>query len=397
MKVLHVIPSISPLRGGPSQAVIEMVRTVRKEGIDAYVIATQDNGIFRNPELPLNEWFSYKGVPLFLHACIDSKLRGIREFQISPSLISWLATNIGNYDIVHFHAIFSFPTSFGMLVARLRKVPYIVRTIGQLNSWSLSQGALKKRLMLWLIERRNLEKASAIHVTSTFELNDVRLLGLSNKIINLGVGVNIPQAVDQMDRIHANSVHRKTRFLFLSRIHPKKQLGLLLESLELLRYEMEENDWELIIAGTGEANYIEVLKKQALQRGLQEHLTWSGHVTGHDKDEIMKSSDWFVLLSSSENFGISAVEAMAASLPIIITKNVGISEDVLKYKAGYVCSENIREIASLLRFVLKSKDHDDMRKSARRLVEENYSWKSIGQSLSSVYKDYSHNPFFPKQ
>ena len=108
MKVLHVIPSISPLRGGPSQAVIEMVRALREEGIDACVVATQDNGKYRNPDLPTNTWFNYMDIPLFLHKCIDSRFRALREFQISSSLIRWLYANIEDMILFIFTQSFHF-------------------------------------------------------------------------------------------------------------------------------------------------------------------------------------------------------------------------------------------------------------------------------------------------
>jgi glycosyltransferase involved in cell wall biosynthesis len=396
MKVLHVIPSISPLRGGPSQAVIEMVRALRQQGIDACVVATQDNGKYRNPDLPTNTWFNYMDIPLFLHQCIDSRFRALREYQVSLSLISWLYANIKEYDIVHFHAIFSFPTTIGMLVARYKRIPYIVRTIGQLNSWSLQQGAFKKKLMLECIERGNLENAKAIHVTSKYELDDIRLLGLSNRCINLGVGVVIPQEACTNNKYPQNKEH-KIRFLFLSRIHPKKQLELLFESLEILKYEYHENGWELVIAGSGDGHYIKQLRNTSNQRRIQEHLVWMGHVTGGDKENVLRTTDWFVLLSSSENFGISAVEAMAASLPIIITANVGISKEVLEYNAGFICKESPKEIAQVFKFILNNSVHETMGLSARRLVEENYSWIYISKSLLKIYKTYSHKTVFSEQ
>ena len=384
MKVLHVIPSISPLRGGPSQAVIEMVRALRYEGVDACIVSTVDNGIYKDPELPTNTWFEYMGVPLLLHKCLDSRVKVIREFIISPSLIRWLAKEIHAYDIVHFHAIFSFTTTFGMLLARKKEVRYIVRTIGQLNPWSLRQGLVKKRLMMALIERGNLTNAAAIHVTSGYELKDIELLRIDNTCINLGVGVNVPcnspRKIEDVDVLS-----RRVEFLFLSRIHPKKQLELLLDSLTILKNDRLQHNWGLTIAGSGEEAYVHYLKQKASNYGIAKHLTWKGHVRGDDKTKILGMCDWFVLLSASENFGISVVEAMAASLPVIITENVGIAEKVVEYNAGFVCQEDSLQIAQLFHTILLQVDNRTMGCAARRLVEENYSWSYIGKTLCGYY------------
>jgi len=384
MRVLHIIPSISPLRGGPSQAVIEMVKALRSEGVDACIVTTQDNGIYRNPELTTGKWILYEDVPVLLHSCIDSKMRAIREYLISPSFTYWLIKNIDQYDLIHFHAIFSFPSTIGMAIARIKEVPYIVRTIGQLSHWGLKQGFLRKKLMIKLIEGGNLKHARAIHVTSNYERRDLESLGLDSDSFVLGLGVNLSQP-----STHSCRINKNVSFLYLSRIHQKKQIELLFQALSILKSNLHEENWELSIAGSGEANYIKKLKKEAEVLGISEHLFWRGHVSGSAKQDLFKNSDWFVLTSASENFGISVVEAMAASIPVIITESVGISDKVLKYSAGYICQEKPEEIAEVLRKATERFKIDEMSKAARKLVEENYSWAYIGRSLSKLYSDLS--------
>jgi hypothetical protein len=145
LRVLHVIPSISPRRGGPSNAVIHMVKALLDEGVDASILTTSDNGCYRQLDLPTGKWFMYRDVKVLIQPCIDSNFRWIKEFLISLQLTRWLLINISQYDVVHVHALFSYPSTVTMLIARLRQVPYILRTIGQLNDWSLSQGAFKKK------------------------------------------------------------------------------------------------------------------------------------------------------------------------------------------------------------------------------------------------------------
>jgi len=386
MKVLHVIPSISPLRGGPSKAVIEMVRAVRSEGIDACILTTQDNGVYRNPDLPTGKWILYEDVPILLHSCIDSRIRALREYLISPALTQWLIKNIDQYDLIHFHAVFSFPSTVGMAIARLRRVPYIIRTIGQLSPWSLNQGSLRKKFMIGIIEGANLRHANAIHVTSNYELKDLELLGLDSNGFILGLGVDLPyqtfnttNATDQSDK--------EVSFLYLSRIHPKKQIELLFEALRILKFELHEGNWKLDLAGTGETDYLEKLKTKAKALCIEGHLIWHGHVSGGEKLDLLEKSDWFVLTSASENFGISVVEAMAASIPVIITQSVGISDKVFQYSAGYICKENPQAIAEFLRKAIQGYNKREMSAAARKLVEEKFSWQYIGKTLANLYSD----------
>lgn len=385
MKVLHVIPSINPLRGGPSQAIIEMVRALRTEGIDACIVTTQDNGIYRNKDIPLNQWIMYEGVPTLVHSCLDSRIRGVREFLFSLSFGYWLIKNVSTYDMVHIHAIFSFPSTISMLFSRIKGVPYIVRTIGQLNSWSLNQSALRKIIMMALVERKNLYHAKAIHVTSKYELQDLESLGLGRNCFILGLGVDMPNVCNSKEDGVSDNRAKRVRLLFLSRIHPKKQLELLLSALAILKHDIKEERWELAIAGSGEPSYIEMLKGKSTDLGIEEHIIWHGHVAGEAKRELFHSSDWFVLPSASENFGISVVEAMASALPVVITENTGISEKVIEYSAGYICSEKPWDFAQVLSTAINNPESKSMGKHATVLVAENFSWTLIAKTLSDLY------------
>ena len=382
MKVLHIIPSVSPLRGGPSQAVIEMVRALRSEGIDASIVTTEDNGIYRNKEIPINEWIQYRDIPILVHSCMNSRFRSVREYLVSFSLAYWLIKNINSYDVIHIHALFSFPSTISMLIARISGIPYIIRTIGQLNSWSLKQSAIRKRIMMILVERANLDHAKAIHVTSNYERKDLEGISLGEKCFILGLGVYLPSLGTNEDKDLSTE---KSRLLFLSRIHPKKQIELLFSALAMLKYIIKEDRWELAVAGAGDESYIELLKGKSKELGIEKNIAWHGHVAGEAKQKLISSSDWFVLPSASENFGISVVEAMASALPVVISNNTGISDKVIDYMAGYICNDDPLNLAHVLLRAINTPDYKKMSKSARKLVEDNYSWKSIGKTLAQFY------------
>jgi glycosyltransferase involved in cell wall biosynthesis len=361
-----------------------MVRAIRKEGVDACIVTTQDNGIYRKPQLPADSWILYEDVPVLLHSCIDSRIRAIREYLISPAFAQWLIRNIDQYDLIHFHAIFSFPSTVGMAIARIKGIPYIVRTIGQLSPWSLKQGLLRKKLMMGIIESGNLKHANAIHVTSNNELQDLKLLGFESTVFTMGLGVSLPVQSFQKNSPSAQK-DKKLSFLYLSRIHPKKQIELLFQALSILKLKLHEENWELALAGTGEVGYLEKLKKEAEALCIEGHLVWHGHVSGSEKLDLLGKSDWFVLTSASENFGISVVEAMAASIPVIITESVGIAEKVRNYSAGYICQDRPEEIAEILRKAIQGHNTVQMSTAARKLVEEEFSWPCIGKSLTNLY------------
>jgi hypothetical protein len=213
LRVLHVIPSISPLRGGPSRAVIDMVAALRLQDVDAAILTTNDHGPGLHPELVTGRWQWHQGVPVLAFPRWSPPVAALREFAFSPALSLWLARHLKDYDLLHIHALFSYPSTSAMAQARWAGVPYILRSIGQLSPWSLAQSPGRKRLMLGLIERRNLQRAALLHFTTKAERDEAACLGLVPPSLVLPLGVRGPdlpaQPADHMGP--AAPVH----FLFL--------------------------------------------------------------------------------------------------------------------------------------------------------------------------------------
>ena len=150
MKVLHVIPSIASVRGGPSQAVLEMVTALRHLNIDAEIATTNDNGD-QVLDIPLHQKTEYNGIPSYFFANFPAKT--LPRYAIPYRFIQWLLNHGNEYDLLHIHGIYSCLSSLTMAICRIKKFPYIVRPLGQLCTWSMEQSISKKQLYLYLIEK----------------------------------------------------------------------------------------------------------------------------------------------------------------------------------------------------------------------------------------------------
>jgi hypothetical protein len=100
LKVLHVIPSISPRRGGPSQAAIEMVTALRLRQVDASILTTNDDCESLLTDLPIGGWTSYAGVPVLAFPRWSPPMGALRDYIFSSRLNRWLPNNIRNFDII---------------------------------------------------------------------------------------------------------------------------------------------------------------------------------------------------------------------------------------------------------------------------------------------------------
>jgi glycosyltransferase involved in cell wall biosynthesis len=129
MKVLHVIPSIAKVKGGPTQIILEMVKALRECGIDAEIATTDDNGSERL-DLPLRQRLEYEQVPVWF---LPRFSQPMRDFIFSADLTCWLWKHLKDYDLLHTHYLFSFAPTCAAAIARQQKIPYIVTPYGMLT------------------------------------------------------------------------------------------------------------------------------------------------------------------------------------------------------------------------------------------------------------------------
>lgn len=383
MKVLHVIPSLAEAKGGPTQVVLNIARALRQYGIEAEIATTNDNGS-KLLDVPLNRCIEYQEVPVWFFA--KSSL-SFKEFIFSQTLTQWLWKHIRDYDLLDIHYLFSYVSTCAAVFARWQRVPYTVRAMGQLTPWALTQSRLKKQIYAFLIERRNLNHAAAIHCTSDAEAEDVRCFGIRVPTLVLPLGVRqpveLPEARQKLRQLYG--LPSKTPIvLFLGRLHPKKRPDLLLKALGQLA--AQNHDFHFILAGSGNAGYKNNLTRLVSSMGLVSRTSFSGFVTKGDKDLLLQGSDIFVLPSLSENFGLATAEAMAAGLPVVVTPGVQIAPEISTARAGLVVEGEVGALRDVIAKLLRDQElRRELGSNGKQLAKQRYSWDLIAQNLATAY------------
>jgi glycosyltransferase involved in cell wall biosynthesis len=181
--------------------------------------------------------------------------------------------------------------------------------------------------------------------------------------------------------------------LFLSRLHPVKSLELLLDAWpSVIR---QSPSARLVIAGDGEPTYVRTLQERAHLFGLS--VSFTGHVEGAAKNELLERAAVFVLPSQHENFGIAVLEAIAAGLPVVLTGEVQLSEFVSEHCLGLVVERSAPALAEAIVHVLEDVA---LRKRCATdgpmLVARTFSPSLIGSSLLQMYRfAIDHSPAEP--
>lgn len=378
MKVLHVIPSVGPLRGGPSVAALAMGRAIAEEGVECHLVSTNDNGDGLL-DVPTGEWIRHGGVKTCFFCRRSAFFKAFNEFQIGTGFREWLDAHIRDYDLLHVHALFSHLPSSAMGIARRHGIPYVLRPLGILESYSLGRSAWKKRLFLAFCDQANICGASAIHLTSDREREVSIIPGKAPKWV-VPLGVEIPGGVT------ATGGGSPPRIVFLSRWHEKKRIGMLLEALAGLR----DLEWSLVLAGAGEEELTRRIHAQVRRCGLEDRVSFPGFVSGADKWGLLAGADVFVLPSASENFGIAVAEALAIGVPAVISRHVALAGEVEASQAGWICGEE--DLARQLREALGDAEERRRRgRNAAKLARGKFSWKSCAETLVAGYRGLLEN------
>lgn len=184
---------------------------------------------------------------------------------------------------------------------------------------------IKKRLYWFLREEEVFQNAAALFFTMDRERSlanqTFTLPQRSHIVVPYGIQVAKPSPDSSGDA--ADPSLDGNFALFLGRVHPKKNVGFLIEAWA---EASPPADWRLIIAGPGERAYLEHLQGEVKRLGLDGRVVFRGLVSGRAKALLFRRAKWFLLPSQQENFGIAVLEAISLECPVAISDQVYLSD-----------------------------------------------------------------------
>lgn len=280
--------------------------------------------------------------------------------------------------LIHDHGIWLPTNVAAALVAGAWNVPLVVSTRGMLTDWALQHNRWKKWLAWKVYQRRVLEHASLFHVTSQEEVDALRDLGFGQPAAVVPNGVPLPEL-----RRPTGSPGEKNRALFLSRLHPKKGLPMLLEAWARVQPE----GWMLELVGPSEKGHRDELEGRVRQLELSDSVQFAGPVSDEEKWNVYRQADLFLLPTHSENFGIVVAEALAAGVPVLTTTGAP-WEELETRNCGWWVDPDTESIAAALdkATALDDEQRIEMGRRGRALVEERYTWEGVAAQMIAAYR-----------
>ena len=354
---------MGPSYGGPFQSVRKLAQAQHAVGLNAGMLMPWSE----EAEAHVPDW-----------APIRVTLAGRRSLPPlgwSPGFVAKLLEI--EADILHTHGIWQHPSWAALAWKKRWKRPHVCSVRGMLEPWAWQHHAWKKMPIWHLLEHRNIQSAALLHATSEQEAEALHERGLTAPIAIIPNGVDIPLTLLP----ESLSSSRRTA-LFLSRVHPKKGLPLLLEAWAKVR----PKDWNLHIVGPDESGHRAELERQASVLGLADVVRFSGPLTGENKTQAFCDSQLFILPTHSENFGIAVAEALAHGLPVITTH--GAPWRLLeKERCGWWVPVSVEAIAAALENALSSSPEVlvAMGMRGQQAVAKNFAWQGIARKFTDCY------------
>jgi glycosyltransferase involved in cell wall biosynthesis len=167
---------------------------------------------------------------------------------------------------------------------------------------------------------------------------------------------------------------------FLARLHPKKNLEVIIEAIARLGEEVE-----LVVAGDGPEAYREALKALAVELGVSHRVAWLGFVDAKGKAEFLAQIDVLAMPSAYECFGVAAVEAMSTGVPLIVSPSVGVADIAARHGAALVVNPDPEHLAIAIARYASDRALLESAKQAARAAAQEFSPERHGERLESEY------------
>ncbi len=350
---MHVLPAFLQPYAGPEQydQVVEMMKQLQPADENDYLPV--------GDILPGGEAVGYGGD-------LMEQVRRYASLAVKHSQDE-------TFDVIHAHDWMTYPA--GLAVAAYSGKPLVVH----LHSTEFDRSGENINQQVYDIERAGLHGADRVICVSYLTRGiAVKRYGVNPEKIEV-----VYNAVDlEVKKIHTDPIKRDEKIvLFLGRITMQKGPEYFLQAAKKVLSKFDKV--RFVIAGSGDL--ISQSVSLAAELGIGKHVAFTGFLRGDDVGRIFNMADLYVMPSVSEPFGIAPLEAMSHNVPVIISKQSGVSE-VLTH-ALKVDFWDIDEMANKIVAVLR---HPPLRRVLQQhgqIELRKLSWKDSAKKCKKIYTE----------
>ena len=398
MKILYVINQISDW-SGDSGLVWMSAQSLQKRGHEVK-IATTDGNPFTDKESIkeysktikklsnfMNDPIQIHDIPIIPVHCVSSKFG-----MISLNAKKIAQTIVKDFDIIHIYSWYHHIGIEFFKAAKNHRIPIVFSAMGTLQNDAQSFYKTQKSIIDYMFTKKIINYANVLHSVGQSEIESyVQYGGKKEKIIQVENGIELKdfELTNSTDILKKLDIVEKPYILFLSRIHPKKGLELLLSAFKELT---QSNDKIcLVIAGSGENDYVQKIQKKVKELSLINKVKFTGLVSQDEKITLLKSAKIFSLISKSDIHPRAIQEALTMGVPVVISKESDYPE-VEEYNAGKIVSLEKENISQTFKKLLQNDSELKIQSNnAKKLINEKFLAEEQIKKFEKIYSDILFN------
>ena len=324
---------------------------------------------------------------------LDSAIQSLRRAltNLGISVVDQLPPEPDADTLVHFHGLWQPPHARLAKQCLARRIPYVVSPHGMLEPWAWQHKWWNKWPYFHLVEKRHLTGARALLATADPEARRLQKFVPGQRIDTLPLGLTGNAGPDyERARQRLGWQPEERVLLFLSRIHVKKGLNLLLEALATTPLP---RDVRLVIVGEGEPSYVRTLQNFAREHAATlPPIEWVGAVWSDARWPYFQGADLFCLPTHSENFGLAVLEACQVGTPALTTSETPWAEQLANGR-GFIGQPHVDSIRQVLAEFFQQPRWDAARRFAlSEWAHAGYDWKILAPKYLAFYESAVRTP-----
>ncbi|WP_167815700.1 glycosyltransferase family 4 protein [Methanocorpusculum sp. GPch4] len=373
MKILQILTYFSPKMGGEYNVCYNLSKTLCEMGHDVTILTTDVYYDFRVDN-------SLSNLLIVPFHCVSN----IAGFLYTPSMKSWLANHIREYDIVHIHGYRGYQTIIAAKYALKYSIPYVIQPHGSFPRIIAKQSLKKLYDIVW--GNKVLKGAQKIIAVSRFEQTSLIECGIeADNILVIYNGLPVERFLTYVSRdtIVSDDNRNNKTILYLGRLNQRKGIDILIRAFYQLTFKMP--NVLLRIAGSDDG-YKNTLVNLCHNLQIEDKVEFLDFV----KDDISeyKYSDVLVYPSIAEIFGLVPFEAILSGTPVIVTDDCGCGEIIQEMDAGYLVHYgDVMGLANQIEYVLTHPlENSHKVQKGKEYIINHLSWTMIAKEYLQEYE-----------
>ena len=384
MKILMLTWEYPPrVVGGIARVVNDLSKRLIKDGHEVTVVTYKEGDV---PYYELD-----KGVKVYR---VDNFMINANNFidwvmQLNFNMIAKVGEIIaqeGKFDVIHAH------DWLVAYAAKTLKQAYNMPIVATIHATEAGRNSgIREATQKYINDTEWMltYEATEVIVNSNYMKNELqRLFGLPFEKINVvpnGVNITNYSGIERDYKFRRKyALDNEKIILFMGRLVYEKGVQYLIGAMPKILEHY--HDAKLVIAGKG--GMLDELKQEVENLGLGDKVCFAGYLNGKDVGKMYKAADISVFPSTYEPFGIVALEAMLAEIPIVVSDIGGLNEIVDHRQTGMksYCGNSNSIADSILELLFDPQLAANVVKKAKTKVRNEYNWNKIAQDTHFTYQ-----------